>query len=328
MSTLLFVIEAREGKGMGHVYRSISIIEKLKKHSDIHAIFLCHKGRTIIKEMVGLNATLNFKHNKDEALSLIKSIKPDMVINDCLDNEAFYISELKKISLKVINIEDIGEGSFLADKVINCVYSDCGQHNALYGEKYMDIRDAFHRNKPFVQRDSEFVKNVLVNFGGEDPNNITMKVLRVIANSDYLKTFHYTLALGSRYRSLNEVEAFTKINRLKVDIKLNTDLATLMPHADIAVLANCRTVFEAAFMLLPSVIISANARECLHTFYRKVDFPYCGNGLLINDDIIEHKISQLILDKEYRAHIIKNLEQLEIGQGLAHLESEIMTIPR
>ena len=93
-----------------------------------------------------------------------------------------------------------------------------------------------------------------------------------------------------------------------------------------AITANCRTVFEAAFMRLPTVVISANARECLHTFYRDALFPYCGNGQLVDHSVIERQILRLATNNQLRRTISNRLQTFDLSNGMNRIINQIIQL--
>src|SRR5690606_35078030 len=106
-------------------------------------------------------------------------LRPDIVINDRLDTDEKYISDLKDNCSKVINFEDLGSGASIADLVFNAIYPENREYDHhYYGANYFLLRDEFLLSKPKVI--CEKVKKVLLTFGGVDPLNNTLKVLQSI----------------------------------------------------------------------------------------------------------------------------------------------------
>ena len=81
-------------------------------------------------------------------------------------------------------------------------------------------------------------------------------------------------------------------------------------------------------MRIPAVVISANARECLHTFYRTARYPYCGNVNLVNPAVIEQNLVQLVSDYALRQQIVAGLQALDLEHGLERITAEIHTLLR
>ena len=72
------------------------------------------------------------------------------MINDMLDTPREYMEHLKAANIPVVNFEDEGPGSVLADQVVNALYEEPQNETNgkqperfLYGHKYFCLRDEF-----------------------------------------------------------------------------------------------------------------------------------------------------------------------------------------
>ncbi len=110
----------------------------------------------------------------------ILELKPDLVINDILNTTEEYIKSLRESNIKVVNFEDLGDGSKYANLVFNELY-DTPQlegDNYLWGHRYLALRDEFDSATPHTFK--ERVDAVLIAFGGADQNNLTLITLKAI----------------------------------------------------------------------------------------------------------------------------------------------------
>ncbi|MGF1701104.1 acetylneuraminate cytidylyltransferase [Photobacterium makurazakiensis] len=320
---VVFVVKGIKGKGLGHCFRAWTIAQSLPAGIDRTFILSpnSHLGVKFFKQKLEDNVALS--DNDEDIIKKIIEAKPKLVINDILNTEPEYIKTIKKMNIPVINFEDIGLGSLYADCVINAVYSDSGNHKVLFGKDYADIRKDFVKPTRENINKNPTVSDILISFGGEDPTNLTQKTLNIIAKNPKLSSLHYYIALGPSYQHQHNIEHFVKTKGIKATIIVNQDIAPLMTIVDMAITANCRTVFETAFMCLPTVVISANERECLHTFYREAMFPYCGNGQLVNDAIIENNILKLAYNADIRQSIVEKLFTMDLSKGMERIIGQI-----
>ena len=85
-------------------------------------------------------ASFNYEvsiQKSDDLIEDIRSINPDVVINDILDTSYNYVEGLKATGVKVINFEDLGEGAGLADLVVNAIYPEKRlKPNHFFGHAY------------------------------------------------------------------------------------------------------------------------------------------------------------------------------------------------
>ena len=105
---------------------------------------------------------------------------PDVIINDRLDTNISEMKKLQKITKKIINFEDLGSGSSIAMMTFNAIYTEqIKRKNNFFGSKYFILRDEFiYQKNKIIDND---VKNILIIFGGTDPNNLTLRVRNLIA---------------------------------------------------------------------------------------------------------------------------------------------------
>ena len=173
---VLFVVAGNSEIGMGHVYNTLSIANEILNHE---IKFLTRKDSELaFKKIKESNYEVHLQ-SKDSIIEDILKFKPSVVINDILDTEEKYIKELKDNGISVINFEDLGKGAEYADLVVNAMYPENKVVlDHYYGSKYFILRDEFlYTNKVAI---NEKLSNILVSFGGVDPNNYTERVLELI----------------------------------------------------------------------------------------------------------------------------------------------------
>jgi len=178
---ILFVLTGNSVVGLGHVYNTLLIANDILNHQ---ITFLVDKESELASKAIKSKNYPVVMQQHENILDDIKNISPDIIINDRLDTSDDYIKELKMQKYKVINFEDLGSGCEYADAVINAIYPEKNSiPNHYFGKDYFILRDEFIlSDKKVVQ---EEVKNILITFGGVDPNNYTEKVIRTI--NDYCK---------------------------------------------------------------------------------------------------------------------------------------------
>src|SRR5690606_19588487 len=147
---------------------------------------------------------------EDNIIEDIKNLSPDIVINDRLDTTSEYMNNLKSLDFKVINFEDLGEGAKKADLVINAIYPEKNVlKNHHFGHKYFILRDEFiYSNQKIINKE---VRNILITFGGVDPNNYTEKVLKTIYDYCQDKNISITIITGFGYDKFETLKAFQNI---------------------------------------------------------------------------------------------------------------------
>jgi len=198
---ILFVVTGNNTVGLGHVYNTLLIANDILNHQ---ITFLVDKKSelafSVIKEK---NYPVIMQKSKN-ILDDIKKIAPNIIINDRLDTNKEYVKELKSQDFKVINFEDLGSGCEYADSVINAIYpKKTTLPNHYFGQEYFILRDEFILSD--VKIVNSEVKNILITFGGVDPNNYTEKVIRSICDFCNDKNIIITVIAGFGYSSYDSI---------------------------------------------------------------------------------------------------------------------------
>lgn len=262
---IVFRVVGNEDVGMGHVYRSLSLAHEISDHE---IRFVCDESSSAaVTKLAGTEYWLGV-YSQDKIEEAILSLKPDMVINDILDTSREYIDLLKTNNIKVINFEDLGSGASAADVTINELYENPGidSGNVLWGDDWLFLRDEFSDAAKNVFRDK--VAKILLTFGGTDPSNHTLRVLRTIYPYCEGQNVEIVVVVGQGYSKLIELRKYvdsTCSGLIKL-IHATNAMSKIMEGCDIAVCSNGRSVYELAHMNIPSIIIPHNERERRHAF--------------------------------------------------------------
>lgn len=305
---ILFVVSGYDKIGFGHIYRALLLANNITNHN---IVFLVTKDSE-----EGFNKLQQFKYKSylqkyENIVDDIKELKADVVINDILNTDTKYISELKSNNLKVINFEDLGDGAEKADLVINALYSKSNSNrNTLWGYEYFCARDEFILSK--TKDISNNVKNVLITFGGTDPNNLTLKVLTSIYPYCLENNINIDVVLGLGYEKKSSLEKFSNINVYQ-DIK---NMADYMQKADIIFTACGRTVYEVACISTPCVVLAQNERELTHDFAKeKNGFINLGLGKNVSNRKLQAVFFKLVKNQSLRENLHKKMLSKNLKKG-------------
>lgn len=178
--------------------------------------------------------------------------------------DASFQLELKKSGCRLLVLDDYGHASFYhSDWVLN--QNAAASHNLyrrraaytklLLGTRFALLRREFVKYRNWKRQTAEVARNVLLTLGGADPDNVTSDAIRALAGLD----IHLKVVVGgtnphlSRLRHL--LNASTE-NKAIVELIINPEsMPDLMIWADLAVTAGGSTVWEIAFLGLPSVCL-------------------------------------------------------------------------
>lgn len=249
--------------GLGHAYRALTLADRLIDH-DVH--FLVTAGHELAADLIRGRFYPLTRAEPDREIEALAALAPDVVVSDVLDTSKAEMEALRGLRVPLVNFEDLGPGAALADAVINALYDAPGGPQgptALHGASWCVLRDEFHSARPIAVRDE--VREVLLLFGGTDPNDLTGRCLRWL---DALPgDWRITVVSGAGYPNAAELQRFAGEARHPVEVVVHTPIVSrYMARADLAVTSAGRTVFELASLGVPMLVIPQNDRECRHAF--------------------------------------------------------------
>jgi len=258
---------------LGHVYNTLLIANDVLNHKI--TFLVDSKSQMAYNKIASKNYPVYIQ--KDENILVdIKKLNPDIVINDNLDTNESYILKLKEVSYKVVNFEDLGDGAKKADLVINAIYPEKQVlKNHYFGHGYFILRDEFiYSSQKEIAKE---VKNILITFGGVDPNNYTKKVIETIYEYCNKNDIAITVIAGFGYKEFNSLKEFKNI---KIEQNV-TNISSYMLEADLIFTSAGRTTYEIASIGTPTIVLAQNKRELTH-FFASSEFGFLNLGLGYN----------------------------------------------
>lgn len=311
--------------GMGHIYHSLSLAHEISDHE---VIFVCDEKYEIAVAKI---ASMDYQViSCKNVIQTILELKPNLVINDILDSDLKYITALKNNNIKVVNFEDLSEGTKKADLVINELY-DVPQiegDNFLWGYKYLTLRDEFEEAVP--HNFDDVVNSVLITFGGTDQNNLTLVTLKSIINLAQDNNIKIYIVCGGGYLFKKELEQYLE-HHLYKNIELTYAIGVIskiMEKTQMAFSSNGRTVYELADMNIPSVVISHHERENTHTF-ATLEKGFINLGIYDEKStsaLIENNFKKLIFDTDYRQLLFFNINKFNFRNNKQKVIKKILEL--
>jgi len=305
---ILFVTTGNKEVGLGHVYNTLLIANDITNHE---IIFLVDAQSQPAYNKIAEQGYQVYIQRNNNIIEDIKYFSPDIVINDRLDTTKAYMQSLKDIGVKVVNFEDLGEGAVFADIVINAIYPEREiLPNHYFGSKYFLLRDEFILSP---KKDiSETVSNVLIAFGGVDPNNYTEKVLKSVYDYCIENNIKINVIAGLGYDFYETIKPFKRIEVFKNTKKMSEH----MLKADILFTSAGRTIFEAASIGIPTIVLAQNSRELSHFFASAENgFLNLGLGTLITPNDILYNFRNIVESFEIRRHMNTLMKQTDLTKG-------------
>ena len=305
---ILFVVTGNSTVGLGHVYNTLLIANDILNHQ---ISFLVDKESEMAFSAIQAKNYPVLMQKSENIIDDIKKIAPNIIINDRLDTNEAYIKELKNQDFKVINFEDLGKGCEYADSVFNAIYPEKNAlPNHYFGQEYFILRDEFILSEEKIVTSE--VKNILITFGGVDPNNYTEKIIRTINQYCIEKNIAITIIAGFGYANYDSIKGYKNI-MIKGNI---SNISDYMLNADLIFTSAGRTVYEVASIGTPAVVLAQNEREMTHFFASaEYGFSNLGLGYEVSNENIMFEFLSLVNSFEKRKHMSNLMKKQDLKSG-------------
>ncbi|WP_066354398.1 cytidylyltransferase domain-containing protein [Aliarcobacter skirrowii] len=316
---ILFVVTGNDIVGLGHVYNTLLVANDILNHK---ITFLVDKDSKLAYDKISLKNYPVFIQESENILDDIKKFNPDLVINDKLDTTLEYMQGLKKLSIKTLNFEDLGEGSKIADLVINAIYPEKQIiKNHYFGHDYFILRDEFIYSE--TKDNKEKIECILISFGGVDPNNYTKKVIETIYEYCMQHSIKINVITGFGYKKYDSIDNYKNINIYKNV----ANISKYMLEADLIFTSAGRTTYEVASIGVPTIVLAQNDRELTH-FFANSEFGFLnlGLGYNISDEEIYKNFIELIDSYENRKYTSELMLKFDLKSGRKRVNKLIQNL--
>lgn len=320
---ILIRVEGYSEIGLGHVYRGLSLAYSLMDHNV--TFVTSSKSDLAIKKLEDSFIKYEVIQEEHQLEEIIAKYDVDIVINDILNTSISYMEYLSQFSVRVVNFEDVGPGSALADAVINDLYAPQNTDSKYYwGSKYYLLRDEFLISKP--SEFNEEVNNVFVIFGGVDPSNLTQKVLAAFEQINTNEDVEFTVVVGPGYAEFEKIQDIAENSALNISVfKDVNNMAEMMKRSDIAISSQGRTMLELASMNVPTILMAQNERELTHEFgYLSNGFINLGLGEAIDSSSIALTLEWLMNTPQIRRQMHNQMQKKDLRNGFKRVKSIIL----
>ncbi len=313
---IVFRVDGDRTIGLGHIYRTLTLAHQILDHQ---VIFLIDQRRQMgLEKVASYHYEIETFASETKMWSILRTLQPDIVINDILDTTKAYITRLRKETPAfIVNFEDLGEGAQNADLTINALYlHPHPPKKQVFGYEYVVLRDEFVLS-PFKQITKD-VKQILITFGGTDEQDLTRRTLEALNKLKLDAEIRVVLGFG--YKRTKALQAtLTTLAKNGTPVKVLKDIKTMAQQildADLVITSNGRTVYEITAIGTPCISISQNKREAKHLFTKICDGVH-DLGLasqLTQQDLID-AIDSLVRDFDKRKHMNKIMHQFNLRKG-------------
>jgi spore coat polysaccharide biosynthesis predicted glycosyltransferase SpsG len=256
----VFCIESSHVRGMGHLYRSMTLADRLvRMGEEVHFLINNHEpsmqvltSRGYVHDTVDLSSDV--RGWETEAL---RTLKPAIWINDRLDTNAEHVECIKARGIPVVTFDDRGTGAALSDLNVAALVFEPEEIKRLQGGRLLTgvnhlVLDPAIKHFRRLRKE---ITSVLVTLGGADTYGTTVKVVALLSN----KPWKVTVVLGPAFDHHAEL-AEVMPGHFEIRPCVSSMVEEMARH-DMAVTGGGITPFEANAAGLPCIVVANEAFE-------------------------------------------------------------------
>lgn len=351
---LIIRADATSKIGTGHVMRSLALAQAWKARGGA-ATFLSHCESPAIRQRIessGIGFIPMKKPHPDtgdvqQTLEIIKQFKikkskfksddrsvtshqplsvTPWVILDGYHFTTDYQQAIRNAGYRLFVIDDMAHLSFYhADVLLNqnihaesLDYSCDEDTMLLLGIRHILLRPEFLAWKGWKRKISRIANNVLVTFGGSDPDKVTLKVIQALQKVK-IADLEVAVVVGPSNPHLNQIEIELNLSSFSFRLLHHVDdMSKIMAWADVSVSAGGTTCWELAFMGLPNIVLVLADNQCLSA--EGLDAMGAAINLgwqeSLSPDVIEKALMELLVVPKVRMEMSRCGHRLVDGNGV------------
>lgn len=338
---LIIRADANWKVGTGHIMRCLALAQAWHDHGG-KTVFITQCDSPPLKQrlfdegcqVVDLQNCNLAKRDLEQTICVFDSYPGSWLVLDGYHFDSEYQRQIKQTGHPLLVIDDMADlGHYYADIVLNQnIYAEQLEYKCepytklLLGTRYVLLRREFLKWQGYKRDIPEVAKKILVTMGGSDPDNVALKVLKSLEKIVVLD-LEVIAILGPSNQNRDMIQrvadSSTVIIQLAEDPK---NMSSLMARADLAVTAGGSTVWELAYMGVPtSVIVLAPNQQNNARYLEKsggtVNFGFYNNLSL---DTLSLTLKKLISNPEMRTSLANMSQKLVDGQGAIRVLTNLM----
>jgi UDP-2,4-diacetamido-2,4,6-trideoxy-beta-L-altropyranose hydrolase len=360
MKKIFFRVDASTEIGSGHVMRCLTLASLLVKKG-IDCEFICreHDGNLIeyisvkgfrvsnlkASTMV-LNGELNYsswlgdseENDAYQCIKILKSYRVSWVVVDHYGIGQTWERLVKSYCHKLLSIDDLADKVHYCDALLDQTYgrtnndyvrlvpSEC---DIFTGSGYALLRSEFFllRSESLSRRFNGHIKNIMINLGGVDKNNLTLLILDILGKMDDLDNIVFFVVLGPTAPNIGSVRLTCLNHRYDVRFLVAVEnMAELMASCDLAIGAAGATTWERCCLGLPTILVTLadNQKYIADNLSKKNIVLAISSSDCLRSTLPLH-IQKCIYDREFLANMTRSSIDLVDGKGaekIAHFLRE------
>lgn len=212
---------------------------------------------------LSIDDKLSLSDDAKKTVEAGKKISADWIITDGYVFNTVYQQEIKDNGFNLMCIDDIAKFHFVSDIILNqnlnadklFKYSCEDYTKLLLGVENVLLRREYRNLKEYKKEINNDCKNILVCFGGSDPENHTAKVLKSLLQFDTIR-LNIKILLGPDYAFRKEINELSENTFHKIELlESQENLIPLIQWCDAAISSSGSIVWEFAVLGTPLIVI-------------------------------------------------------------------------
>ena len=265
--TILFRADATRALGTGHLMRCLALAELCMEQGKkvVFAVGECPAALSPRLTASKIEVVvLEDGRDAEELLSRIQRYQPVGIVIDGYQFDEHYRQSLAASGLPVLAMDDgTSTHPLHADIVVNSSPLASAADYAtiaagarlLLGPDYAPLRSEFRHCKPVAQASSADVPHVLVTFGGSDPLGLTLPVVTALLDT-LPQQLLLDVVVGGATADDDKIDRLAREHTGRIHLHKNTSrMAELMQHATMTIAAAGSTLWELAYLAIPTIAV-------------------------------------------------------------------------
>lgn len=309
---VIFCCDGSASIGMGHLMRCLVLAKEFRKHAN-RVLFATRKNVAVANLLRKNNFSVLWLRGNDgfinkNIVSKLCREKADLLIVDSYEMDEKSLNLLNKNFMKTAIIDDNAElKNYKADYVINgnifaskLMYKKHDNKTKFFlGNKFALLSEDFLKHRK--DKLKEKTKNLLITFGGSDPENQTIRLVKLL--NSFSHNFKVRIITGGFYKDFMKLKKYVKNTACDIKIFRNVkNMSIHMKWADLAVSGAGTTAYELASTGTPAILLVLADNQL--KIAEKLDDTGAAYNLGyykdISDDDIKKKIINLALSFKKR----------------------------
>ncbi|MBL1435357.1 MAG: UDP-2,4-diacetamido-2,4,6-trideoxy-beta-L-altropyranose hydrolase [Rhodobacteraceae bacterium] len=292
--TIAFRVDASLDIGSGHLMRCLTLADALLQAG--HAChFLSRAGEGGLDDLIlnrghafhglsyatkaGYGAHLKppvhaawlgaaWHDDAEASAQILASINPDWLLVDHYALDKAWEAVALPAGAKLMVLDDLADRAHMCEVLLDQNLGRQGQDydglvpdscTRLIGPEYALLRPEFQafRQRSLERRQNAGLAHILITMGGVDKDDVTSRVLEVLAHSVLPAAAHITVVMGQNAPALGAVQAKALRMPCPTRVLVSIDnMAEIMASADIAIGAAGSTSWERCCLGLPTLLLT------------------------------------------------------------------------